>query len=85
MELRGRDCRAGLEGVLSAVSKVSVPDAQSVSQLFAASLASVGGADLHAVLQPFVRDFLVVDVNLEGDEVFLLSVHVLQHRRDEDR
>ncbi|CAG5962715.1 unnamed protein product, partial [Menidia menidia] len=75
---------SGLEGVLSAISKMDVPDAQSVGQLFAAGLASVRGLDLHPVLQPFVGDSLVVDGDLEGDGVFLLSVQVLQHRRDQN-
>jgi len=84
IEFRCGDCRAGREGVLSAVSKVNVPDAQSVSELFATSLASVRGFDLHAIFQPFVRDSLVVDVDLECDRVFFLSVQVLQHRRDQN-
>lgn len=79
-----RNCRASHEGILRAVSKVDIPDAQSVSELFAASLASVCGADLHTVLQPFVCNSLIVDIHLEGDCVFLLSVQVLQHRCDQN-
>lgn len=55
-----------------------------MTELFAASLTSVRGPDLHAVLQPFVRDVLIVDIHLERNRVFLLSIHVLQHGCDED-
>lgn len=55
-----------------------------MSQLFAASLAPVRRPDLHTVLQPSVRDLVIVDVDLKGDRVFLLSVEVLQGRGDDD-
>lgn len=48
------DCRTSNERVGGAVSKVDIPDAQSMSQLFAASLTSVRRPDLHAVLQPSI-------------------------------
>ncbi len=63
---------------------MNISDTQSVSELFAASLASVRGTDLHAVLQPFERDLCIVDVHLKRDCVLLLSVQVLQHCCDED-
>lgn len=76
--------RASHEGVLCAVSKVNVPDAQSVRELFAASLASVRRPDLYAILQPFVCDSLIVNVHFKCDCVFLLSVQVLQHCCDQN-
>ena len=53
-------------------------------ELLAADLTSVRRLDLHAVLQPLVGDALVVDGDLEGDGVSLLSVQVLQHGGDQD-
>lgn len=63
---------------------MDVPEAQSVIELFAASLASVCGFDLHTVLEPFVSDSLIVDVHLKRDGVFLLSIQVLQHCCDQN-
>lgn len=77
-------CRASNEGVGGAVSKVDISDAQSVSQLFAASLTSVRRPDLHTVLQPSVQDVITVDVDLKGDRVFLLSIQVLEGLCDDD-
>lgn len=78
------DCRTSNESVGGAVSKVDISDAQRMSQLFAASLASVRRPDLHAVLQPSVQDVVTVDVDLKGDRVFLLSIQVLEGLGDED-
>lgn len=63
---------------------MNVPDAERVRELPAADLTSVRRLDLHAVLQPFVGDALVIDGDLEGDGVSLLSVQVLQHGGDQD-
>ena len=77
VEFSCSDCGAGHERVLGAVSKVNIPDAQGVTELFAAGLTSVRGSDLCAVLQPFVCNFLIVDIDLKRDHFFLLSIHVL--------
>lgn len=84
MKLGRSDCRPCFEGVLSAISKMNVPDVQSVAELFAASLASVRGFDFHAVLQPFVRYSLIVDVHLKRDNVLLLGIEVFQHSCDQN-
>lgn len=63
---------------------MNVSDGERVRELPAADLTSVRRLDLHAVLQPFVGDALVVDGDLEGDGVSLLSVQVLQHGSDQD-
>lgn len=78
------DCRTSNESVVGAVSKVNISDAQSVSQLSAASLASVRRTDLHAILQPSIRDFIIVDIDLKGDRVFLLSMQVVKGLCDDD-
>lgn len=80
----GTGRRAGHKLVLSAVSEVNVANGQRVGQLPASDLAPLGRLDLHAVLQPFVGDALVVDGDLEGDGVPLLSVQVFQHGGDQD-
>lgn len=82
-EVGGRGGRPGHKLVLPPVPKVDVPDAERVRELPAADLTPVGRLDLHAVLQPLVREALVVHSDLEGDGVSLLSVQVLQHRGDE--
>ncbi len=60
--------------VFSSVSKVNISDGERVRELPAADLTSVRRLDLYAVLQPFVGDALIVDGDLEGDGVSLLSV-----------
>lgn len=70
--------------VLSSVSEVNISDGERVRELPAADLTSVRRLDLNAVLQPFVGDSLVIDGDLEGDGVSLLSVQVLQHAGDQD-
>lgn len=78
------DRRAGREGVLGTVSKVNIPDVQCVSQLFAASLVSVCGPDLHTILQPFVGNLLIVDIDLKADHVFLLSMQIPERLCDDN-
>lgn len=55
-----------------------------MSPLFAASLASVCRPDLHAILQPFIRDLVIVDVDLKSNRLLLLSMKVLEACCDDD-
>lgn len=55
-----------------------------MSQLFAASLASVCRSDLHAILQPFIRDLVIVDIDLKSNCLLLLSMKVLEACCDDD-
>lgn len=71
--------------ILSSVSEVNIPDGEGVRELPSSDLTPVRRFELHAVLQPLVGDALVVNGDLKGDGVSLLSVQVLQHGRDEDR
>lgn len=80
----GGGCRAGHKLVLSSVSKVNISNGERVRELPAADLTSFRRLNLYAILQPFVGDALVVDGDLEGDGVSLLSVQVLQHGGDQD-
>lgn len=77
--------RSGHKLVLSSVSKVNVPYGEGVRELPAADLTPLRRLHLHPVLQPFVGDALIVDSDLKGDGVPLLSIQVLQHGGDEDR
>lgn len=83
-QVSGGGGRAGHKLVLSSVSEMNISHGERVRELPAADLAPVGRLDLHAVLQPFVGDALVVDGDLEGDGVSLLSVQVLHHGGDQD-
>lgn len=84
MKLGDRNSRPRLKGVLGTVSKMNVPYAQRVSQLFATSLASVSEFDLNAIFQPFICDSLIVDCCLKGDHVFLVGTDVLQLSCDQN-
>lgn len=75
---------ASHELVLAPVSKMNIADGERVRELSAADLTTVRRLDLHPVFKPFVGDPFVVDGDLKGDGVSLLSVQVLQHGGDQD-
>ena len=63
---------------------MDVSDAEGVSQLFAANLASVRRLDLHSVFQPLIGNALVVDIYLKSDGISLFGVKVFQHGCDQN-
>lgn len=70
--------------VFCSVTKVRIANGETVGELLASSLASVSGANFHPILEPFVSNVLIVDIDLKSNSVPLLSVEILKHGSDKN-
>ena len=77
-------CCSSNKLVVRTVTKVHIAYGERVGELLASGLTPVSGPNFYTVLQPFIGDAFIIDSNLKGNSVFLLSIEIFKHGGDQN-